>query len=72
MQKITTLFLDCTSPDRLDWDWQYMLATTDVLKSDPATFNDFKPIYPYKAFGLFRLYDCFKKDVRKNKVVVVS
>jgi hypothetical protein len=43
-------------------DWKSMLATREVFKSDPIALQDLKPQYPYKAFGLFRLYDCFRKD----------
>lgn len=69
VQQITTLLLDhgrCPPGD-----WKVMLSTKQIDRSEPTTLQKWKQNYPHKALGLFRLYDCFRKEQRKNQPVSV-
>lgn len=44
-----------------------MLATTEIDRQDSFILQKWKTNYPNKALGLFRLYECFRKEQIKNK-----
>lgn len=49
-----------------------MLATNKVDRLDPPLIKTWKQVYPHKALGLFRLYDCFRKENKKGQVVLTK